>query len=204
MQYKVTTFVLGAIHNNVYVIEKDGKCLVIDPTYDVTFTVEKYIRQNNLQLQGVLLTHGHFDHCGGALHFQKQGIDVYINEKDTILSTSASKNYWNIPCEDVTPNKFYTEGTNIVGDFTFEVVFTPGHTIGGVCLIFGNLLFSGDTLFHNSIGRTDFPGGDDVNMEGSLRKIAAMNDSLVLYPGHGEYGMTLGSEKKSNQYLIVL
>lgn len=204
MQYTVKTFVLGAIHNNVYLIEKDGKCLVIDPTYDPQFTVDKYIKQNHLELQGVLLTHGHFDHCGGALHFQKQGVDVYLRENDVNLSTTASLNYWNIPCEDVTPNKSYTEGRNVVGDFAFDVVFTGGHTVGSVCLIFDNLMFSGDTLFHNSIGRTDFPGGDDSSMASSLRKISSMDDDLIVYPGHGEYGMTLGEEKKTNQYLSAL
>ena len=201
MSYKVIPFTLGMLGNNVYVVQKENNCVVIDPTFDSENTVDKFIRNNGLHLEAVLLTHGHFDHCGGAGDFQKQGVPVFCNEADDSMCRSASANRWNIKCHDVVPGRHYIEGENIAGDFRFDVMFVPGHTKGGVCLIFDDLLFSGDTLFHGTVGRADLPGGDYSEMLRSLKRISLLPDNLIVYPGHSDYGMLLGDEKRANPYL---
>lgn len=198
---KIKTFVLGYIQNNVYLVEQDGNCILIDPTFDENDTVAKYIEQNSLHLQAILLTHGHFDHCGGVKRLvDKFGVEVYCRQEDAELASQANHNRWGMPSDSCTVTKYLVEGINHIGAFDIEVMFTSGHTQGGACFIIGNNLFSGDTLFCRSVGRTDLPGGDSAVLANSLSKLCRLEKDYTVYAGHGE-STTLAQEKILNPFL---
>ena len=198
---KVQCFVLGYLQNNVYLVIDGDKCIVIDPTFDSEDTIAKTIESRGLTLQAILLTHGHFDHCGGAEKLKtKFGVPLYCRKEDKVLSENASRNQWGIPCDDCYPDKFYSEGDNKIGNFNVNVIYCSGHTEGGVCLIVDKYLFSGDTLFKGNIGRTDLEGGDMAKLNLSLKKLAAFSNDYDVLPGHGEL-TTLAYEKAHNVYL---
>ena len=187
---------LGAYQTNCYIVWGDDSddCVVIDPGYNpetVLFTAG----QLGKRIAAILLTHGHFDHVGGVRGIvEKAGCPVYLHEKE--LSQ---------PEEMTAGPLFYTctygEGDviNLAG-LCLRVLHTPGHTPGSVCLLTENTLFSGDTLFQDSIGRTDFPGGSMAQMRASLARLAAIEGDLRVLPGHGP-ATTLQEEKKYNPYL---
>ncbi len=197
----VECFVLGYIQNNVYLVTQGNNCIVIDPTFDPQDVIANTIKSRGLTLQAILLTHGHFDHCGGANSLSnKFGAPVYCRKEDEALCNNASRNRWNAPSDDCFPTKFYSEGINKIADFDVEVIFCSGHTEGGVCLIMDSYLFSGDTLFRGSIGRTDLEGGDSHKLNLSLQKLASLDTDYKVLPGHGEM-TTLSHEKMHNIYM---
>ena len=191
---KIYTLPLGQLETNCYLVaDADGNAVVIDPAA-APEQILQTARENGLHLQAILLTHGHFDHVGGikglveALH-----CPVWMHESESTLP------------EYLTDGKlYYTDGydegdTVTVGKLTFTVLHTPGHTPGSVCLRCGEALFSGDTLFAGSYGRTDFSGGSGVEMCKSLHRLAEISENLTVYPGHGEM-TTLDRERKENPY----
>ena len=186
---------------NCYVIDKNGSCIVIDPSSGVE-KVSEYIEFNGFNLVAVFLTHGHFDHCGGAQKLADQyGCKIYANPKDEPWTSTAHENNWNYPAESCVIDKFFHDGALQIEDFEFQIIETPGHSEGSVCIVWENNLFTGDTLFCNSIGRTDFFDGSDEKICQSLKKLAKLETDYVVYPGHGE-STTLAKEKKLNPFLI--
>ena len=192
---KIITLVLGPLETNCYLVgdEATGLCTVIDPATRSTFILDK-IREQGWTVGAILLTHAHFDHVGAlrSLHeaLPETPIFVCADDKDERYNMSHG-------------NLVYTdlyEKSVTVGSLEFSALHTPGHTPGSVCLRVKNALFSGDTLFAASCGRTDFPGGDPEAMRQSLRTLAALPDSLQVFPGHGE-STTLADEKRWNPYL---
>ena len=187
---------LGLMANFTYVVADPAsrKAMLIDPADDKKSILNK-IRDNALLLSGILLTHGHFDHTGGAKAIASElNIPVY-------LSAHEAKFY--IPnCPHLT---FVNDGQTIpLGDLSIECLHTPGHTPGCQCFLINQNLFTGDTLFVDAIGRTDFPGGDPKALFESLQKIKQLPDETMTWPGH-HYGATpngiLGDLKKSNPFL---
>lgn len=191
---KIYTLPLGQLETNCYLVaDADGNAVVIDPAA-APERILQTVREHGLHLRAILLTHGHFDHVGGikglveALH-----CPVWMHESELTLP------------EYLTDGKlYYTDGysegdTVTVGKLTFTVLHTPGHTPGSVCLRCGDALFSGDTLFAGSYGRTDFSGGSGVEMCKSLHRLAEISENLTVYPGHGEM-TTLDRERKENPY----
>ncbi len=200
----VRSFRQGILNNNVYVVENNGECVVVDCAYGDN-DVADYITKNGLTLKAVLLTHGHFDHCGGVKRLLDAcgNVPVYVHVADKLLCETASGNLWHRASDNCFPTNFYTEGKFSVGGFEFEVIFTPGHTHGSVILLVGNAMFSGDTLFAGTIGRTDFADSSFEEMQHSLQKIKHLNGDYVVYPGHME-ATTLQEEKQHNAYLKLL
>ena len=191
---KIYTLPLGQLETNCYLVaDADGNAVVIDPAA-APEQILQTAREHGLHLRAILLTHGHFDHVGGikglveALH-----CPVWMHESELTLP------------EYLTDGKlYYTDGysegdTVTVGKLTFTVLHTPGHTPGSVCLRCGDALFSGDTLFAGSYGRTDFSGGSGVEMCKSLHRLAEISENLTVYPGHGEM-TTLDAERRVNPY----
>ncbi|MBQ8833831.1 MAG: MBL fold metallo-hydrolase [Oscillospiraceae bacterium] len=193
---KVHTLTLGAYQTNCYIIhdENSKSCCVIDPGYTPEVVLDK-AEELGLSVEAVLLTHGHFDHVGGVKAIAAEtGCDVYLCADDLSMPPmmTAGPLYY---------TKTYGEGDTLhLAGLTISVIHTPGHTPGSVCLMAESSLFSGDTLFAGSCGRTDLPGGDWLTIRNSLRRLASFETNYWVYPGHGE-STTLAQEKRYNPYL---
>ena len=192
----IHTLPLGPLQTNCYILSgKDSrKCCVIDPGDQADLVLE-YLTDNALTVEAILLTHGHFDHVGAVREIAAEaGCAVYICPGD--LSQPPMMTGGPLFYTDT-----YDEGTVLsLAGLTIRVIRTPGHTPGSVCLLCGDAIFSGDTLFAGSCGRTDFPGGSQAEMRESLDRLAAMEGSWRVFPGHGE-STTLTEEKLYNPYM---
>ena len=190
----ITTLPLGLYQTNCYILAESDRCLVIDPG-DEAGKLLAFLEQNGLTLEAVLLTHGHFDHVGAVKNLAAEtDCRVFLCEEELALprTMTAGSLYY---------TDFYKDGDRLtLAGMTFEVLHTPGHTPGSVCLRFGEHLFSGDTLFAGSCGRTDFPGSSPSDMTRSLKRLSQLEEDLKVYPGHGE-ATTIGEEKRYNPYL---
>lgn len=187
---------VGHLMTNCYIVtdETTLECAVIDPG-DESNTILYYLEDNHLTCRAVMLTHAHYDHTGAVAAVHEQtGAPVYMHALDVNRDVA----YDFVPPEGTV---FYHEGDVVtVGALTFRVLETPGHTPGGVTLICGEALFTGDTLFNGSCGRTDFPGGDLETELRSLAKIAALPGDYEVYPGHMD-ASTLDFERRFNPYI---
>ena len=193
---KVHAMALGAYQTNCYIIHDDASrsCCVIDPGYDSDFILDK-LESLGLTLEAIALTHGHFDHVGAVKELAAETqCDVYIHPEDLSMPPmmTAGPLYY---------TKTYAEGTQLkLAGLDIGVLHTPGHTPGSVCLICENSIFSGDTLFRGSCGRTDLPGGDWATITKSLKRLATLEGNFWVYSGHGPTS-TLRDEKKYNPYM---
>ena len=191
---KITTIPLGLYQTNCYILAEGDRCLVIDPG-DEAEKLLALLQQHSLTVEAVLLTHGHFDHVGAVKTLAAEtDCRVFLHEEELTLpaAMTAGKLYY---------TDLYKEGDRLtLAGMSFEVLHTPGHTPGSVCLRFDQHLFSGDTLFAGSCGRTDFPGSSPAAMVRSLSRLSKLEDDLKVYPGHGE-DTTIGEEKRYNPYL---
>lgn len=190
------TLPLGAYQTNCYILhqEDSSSCVVIDPGYTPEVILD-FLAGKGLKLEAILLTHGHFDHVGAVRDLAAEtGCQVYLNPDDLSMPPR------------MTAGPLYYTDTYSDGDtlspagIPFQVLSTPGHTPGSVCLIVENYLFSGDTLFAGSRGRTDLPGGSTRAILESLRRLAALPQDYSVHPGHGE-STTLAWEKQYNPYM---
>ena len=190
------TLPLGAYQTNCYILhqEDSSSCVVIDPGYTPEVILD-FLAGKGLKLEAILLTHGHFDHVGAVRDLAAEtGCKVYLNPDDLSMPPR------------MTAGPLYYTDTYSDGDtlspagIPFQVLSTPGHTPGSVCLIAENFLFSGDTLFAGSCGRTDLPGGSRRAIRESLRRLAAIPQDYSVHPGHGE-STTLAWEKQYNPYM---
>ena len=192
----IKTLVLGDYEVNCYLLWEDGNdgCVVIDPGYEPESILGE-IRAIGKHLSAILLTHGHFDHVGAVRElFAQTDCDIYLCPADCNMPemmTAGPLCYTNS----------YQEGDTVqLAGMTFTVLHLPGHTPGSVALLTGDLLFSGDTLFAGSCGRTDLPGGNWEQLQNSLSRLKGMEGDYRVLPGHGG-STTLGMEKRYNSYL---
>ena len=190
------TLPLGAYQTNCYILhqEASSSCVVIDPGYTPGVILD-FLSGKGLTLEAILLTHGHFDHVGAVRDLAAEtGCRVWLNPDDLSMppQLTAGPLYY---------TDTYSEGDTISpAGIPFRVLSTPGHTPGSVCLIAEDFLFSGDTLFAGSCGRTDLPGGSTRAIRESLRRLAALPQDYSVHPGHGE-STTLAWEKQYNPYM---
>lgn len=192
----------GLLKTNSVVLVNGDTCVVVDIPYGA-HELSNFVRQNNLKVAAVLLTHGHFDHCGGVNEFFEScgcSAPVFVHESDFELCQTASNNLWHLPAENCFPTDFVKEGNFCLGGLEFSVLETPGHTAGSVVYMVENLMLSGDTLMKNSIGRTDFRESVPSKMYQSLQKLKTLQQNYTIVCGHGET-TTLHYEKKNNPYL---
>lgn len=172
---EIKTVITGYLDENCYLLIKDGTCLVVDPG-DNFNKIKDEIGDN--KVLGVLITHSHFDHIGALRNFlTKKSIKIFKR------SNLEEKEY-------------------NIGDFKFKCIYTPGHSKDSVTFYFeeDKIMFIGDFIFKDSIGRTDLPGGSESEMKDSIKKLLTYNDDITLYPGHYEK-TTLGLERRNNIYL---
>lgn len=192
---KTEILTLGTYQTNTYIIyeENSTSCCVIDPGYQPS-TILSALKRRGLTLEAILLTHGHFDHVGAVRDLAADtDCRVFLCVEDTFLPpmfTSGPLYY----------TDSYGEGSvlNISGLY-IHVIRTPGHTPGSVCLIVDNAIFTGDTLFEGSCGRTDI-GGDWTQLQTSLKRLSNLEADFTVYPGHGR-STTLAAEKKYNPFM---
>ena len=171
---KVEKVSVGYLKENCYVVSIDNKCLVIDPGDEANKIMELI---NNKKVEGILITHNHFDHIGAVKDIkEKYNVDVY--------------DFNNLK-----------EGINTIGNFTFEVIYNPGHSKDSISYYFkdDNIMFVGDFVFEGTVGRCDLDDGNISEMRQSISKLKELNDDIILYPGHGD-STTLNKEKMYNPY----
>ena len=193
---KIAVKELGIYFVNCYLIreEQSKSCCVIDPGGNAN-KVLAYLEENGLTLEAILLTHGHFDHVGAVKElYEKTLCKVYLHTDDLMLPESLSAG-----------SLFYTheygEGDVLeLAGLTIRVMHTPGHTEGSVCLLVDDVIFSGDTLFCHSCGRTDLPGGDPDAIMRSLGRLKALDGDWRVMPGHNR-ATTLAMEREYNPFM---
>ncbi len=195
----IKTLPVGQIETNCYIVTDENtlECAIIDPG-DESNTILDYIEDNHLKPRYIFLTHGHFDHTMAvtAVH-QETGATVCMNRKDSGAVLESAPFKFNPPADTI----WYKEGDALtVGSLTFHVLETPGHTPGGVTLRCEDALFTGDTLFRDSCGRTDLYGGDMNTLLHSLKKLADLPGDYEVYPGHMD-STTLNRERMYNYYI---
>ena len=192
----IRTLPLGAYQTNTYLVwdEASSACVVIDPGYQPE-TILSEVKKLGKEISAIFLTHGHFDHVGAVRELVANvECPVYLNECDLYMPSQ------------MTAGPLYYTNTYGEGDFveaaglSFKVLHTPGHTPGSVCLMCEHVIFSGDTLFWGSCGRTDLPGGSWTTIRTSLKRLADLSGDYDVYPGHGD-ATTLSFERKMNPYM---
>lgn len=208
---KLLTLETGAYQANCYVCDcGDGVAVIIDPGDDAG-RIRAALLEAKVTPEAILLTHGHLDHISALTELLAVWpVPVYLAAGDARFAFTAQNE---IPCYQpvgMVPEKLkdLTDGQTLTfGSATVTVLATPGHSPGSVCFQVKDgetdVLFSGDTLFAGSIGRTDFPGGDNAAMGKSLRRLAALPPALPVYPGHGP-ATSIGRECRVNPFLQVL
>lgn len=197
------------MEENTYVCydENSLDAVVIDPSLNID-EEKKFIKDNNLNVKYIMLTHGHADHIGDVLELKKMtGAKILAHQDEKEMLNDASKNmsiqFFPVRVE-FDADIYVTDREKLkLGDHTFSFIATPGHTKGGMCIRLGMDMFTGDTLFAGSIGRTDFYGGDYKQLLKSLKKLSKMENDLAVYPGHGP-ASTIGIEKEKNYYMKLV
>ena len=202
------TFVEPPLENNNYLLidEKSKEAVLVDCShYDSQ--IKNFLNENGITLKYIILTHGHFDHIMGVVQMVKEtGAKVLLHLEDKNLANDVNSFTFmlGLPSVEVPQVSQYLKDGDIVtfGDnLQIKVIHTPGHTKGGVCYHIDNMLFSGDTLFKESVGRTDLEGGSFSELENSIKtKIFVLPEGINVYPGHGQM-TTVGHEKKYNNFL---
>ena len=195
----IKTLPVGQLGTNCYIVtdEATRACVIIDPGAD-SGAILSFVTSNALTVGAIFLTHAHFDHTMALTEvFNQTNAPVYVNENEN--RTGGAREQARLA--SVSSLRNYTEGDEItVGSMVFTVLLTPGHTMGSVVLQCERSLFSGDTLFAGSCGRTDL-GGDMDMMEASLRRLSALDGDYDVYPGHGDSSV-LSQERRFNYYMI--
>jgi len=203
----VYTLCLGELGTNCYIVSSENKnAVIIDPA-DEAEKIFEFVQNKGLSPKKILLTHGHYDHILAAQDVRaKYGIPVYVHLNDKLKLSSRTENLHAVflaqkPFKEVKePVTFYDEEIIEQDELKFEAIHTPGHTPGSVCYICGEAVFTGDTLFKDSIGRTDFPGGSYDDILSSLERLKELEGNRKIYPGHGE-ATTLEREKHCNIFM---
>lgn len=188
----IIKLIVGQLATNCYLVFDETKeTLIIDPGDDGDFIIQK-ILDRKLNPKYVIATHGHFDHVGAITQIKLTfNTPFLINKKDYFLLKNAqrsAKHFLGINIDPIIdPDQFIKQGDLIkIGKMKIKVIETPGHTPGGITLYYNNFLFSGDNLFANGVGRTDFSYSSKKDFDKSLQKLLKLPEGTMIYPGHGE------------------
>jgi hydroxyacylglutathione hydrolase len=203
------SLVVGPLAANCYIIG-DGKTnegVIIDPGGDAE-RILQVVKETGLVMRFIIATHGHFDHCAAMKMLKEElGCDFLLHKNDLFFVQRSKKSAlnWGIVIEQAPdPDRFVEDGDILTcGTIEMRILHTPGHSPGGICIYIPaeKLLFSGDTLFYGSVGRTDFDGGSMQELVTSIKeKLYTLPDDTILYTGHGE-NTTIGDEKRHNMFV---
>ena len=203
---KIEKIVEPYFGENMYILidEETKKCAVVDPG-GATDKIFNYIKTNSLELEYILLTHGHGDHIGAVNNIKSKTNAKVIahNDEQELLNDNRKNLSYSMHCgpQELDADIYVHDKDKLeLGNLKLSFIHTPGHTKGCMCIRVNDDMFTGDTLFAGSIGRTDLYGGDYKQIEKSLRKLAKYEDKVKIHPGHGP-SSTLGIEKMSNPYM---
>ncbi|AJG98360.1 MBL fold metallo-hydrolase [Clostridium beijerinckii] len=196
----IKTLIAGMYEENCYLIMDEGtkELAIIDPGGQPNL-IEKEISKLDGKPKFILLTHGHMDHVGAVIELMnKLNIPFYISENEEQYMKNDEFVFGSLP----KASKYLKEGDTVsLGNNIIKVIETAGHTAGGICFLVNDELFTGDTLFQGSIGRSDFPGGNGAQLIKNIKeKLLPLGDSVKVYPGHGP-ASTIGYEKRNNPFL---
>jgi len=201
----VKRLVVGPLEENCYIAgdEKTKQAILIDPGDEPDRIIE-LVRDDGFEVSTVICTHAHFDHIGAVGDIKRTtGAKVLIHKGDIELYESAKDQaaFWGYDLNDIPqPDGFLNEGDEVrVGQLIFKVLHTPGHSPGGICLYGEGVVFTGDTLFHGSVGRTDLYGGDIKKLKESFRRLLDLPEDTNVLSGHGPE-TTIGREKRENLF----
>ena len=202
---KIITLPTFGHWSNCYLIASDGEAALIDASATLPH-VRDALEATGSELKYILLTHGHYDHTKYVTQIKDgTGAKVCIHRDDNEMLSDSDKNCFTLfnVGEQVAEkaDRLLDDGDKLkLGSEAIKVLHTPGHTKGSVCFLTGSVIFTGDTLFRDSVGRTDFYGGDETELYNSLRRLAALDGEYEIYPGH-EGTTTLNVERKYNRYM---
>jgi glyoxylase-like metal-dependent hydrolase (beta-lactamase superfamily II) len=198
----IITAVLGSVQTNSYIITNNNEAVIIDPEQDAGYFREK-CRELQVTPVAILLTHGHFDHIGAVNGLKDAlGLTVYAGRDEQELlsdpNLNGSAKMGRVPMKTTADVLVDDGGVLELAGLTVKIIATPGHTAGGVCYLFGDSLMSGDVLFADSFGRTDFPTGSQKALADSIiNRLFALPGDTKVYPGHGK-STTIQYEKENN------
>ena len=198
---------VGSYMSNCYIVGSDNtkEAAIIDPGAEF-LRIDSKIIELGVTPKMIILTHAHGDHIGAVLELiDKYNIPVYIHEDDAEALVDSNINLTKVLFRKevtINPDVKLKDGDKIMlSDLEFEIIHTPGHTPGGICIKVQNIMMTGDTLFNKSIGRTDFPGGSFDQIISSIKdKIFKYDDDIIVYPGHNS-PTTIKSEKMGNPFV---
>jgi len=204
VKMEIKVLPLGDLGANCYLLKGEKGCIVIDPG-DYSVVVENFLSENEDKERLILLTHCHFDHIGGAEELRNNtGVDIAIGADEAFALSDATVNLSGLfgnPLAPFDADVLLSDGQKlVVGDIELLCIKTAGHTVGGMCFLWENVLFSGDILFNRSIGRTDFPGGSFSQLEESVQRLYKLDGNITVYSGHGP-ATTIANERKNNPYV---
>lgn len=203
----IKRLVVGALSANCYIVgsEKTGKGLIIDPGGDIN-EISHAVDDSRLEIKAIVLTHGHSDHIAALYDIQRYtgaSVAIHREDDDFLHGRGAYSMMFGISYRTPAPaDRLLDEGDAIeIGDLHFQVIHTPGHTPGSICLRMDNGVFTGDTLMHRGIGTTLMPGSSRRQLIHSIHsRLMVLPDDTLLYPGHGRQ-TTVGAERRNNPFI---
>lgn len=201
----VETLAVGALQSNCFVIgdEETRDAMVVDPG-DEPDRILDAVKERGLRVKYIVCTHGHFDHVGSVGDIREGAggsVVMHPNEREIYEAALDMAAFWGFKIDPLPPpDILVSEGDALtLGRRTFQVMHSPGHSPGGICLYGEGMVVTGDTLFAGSVGRTDFHGGDMRKLKNSFRRLMALPQETVVLPGHGPE-TTIGREKRENLF----
>jgi len=202
----VKKFVVGSLENNCFLVieEMSKECFITDPG-DEPDRIMDFITESKLKVKYLVCTHAHFDHVGAVPELKKEtGAKIVLHKADLPIYESSQEHaaMWGFEIDPLPqPDIFVSDGDTInIGNLHFEILHTPGHSPGGICMYGEGVVITGDTLFAGSVGRTDLPGGDVLKLKVSFQRLMSLPDRIRVLPGHGPE-TTIGRERTENFFV---